>query len=187
MKSSMNGERPPARGVVGVGDAARAERAGHHLVVADHRLADAGEQWRRRWLGRRRHDARVVERVRREGERGVGTHESCAKWRRVAWRGLTWPDLRAAERGHFGEARGVEVRLRRVARNVRDWRRVERSRTRTIDASCPQQDVTPHPARPSRHQTRDRAHRDGERHLSLVPPAGFEPAAFCSGGRRSIP
>ena len=38
------GQRPPARGVVGVGDAARPVRAVHDLVVADHRLADAPQQ-----------------------------------------------------------------------------------------------------------------------------------------------
>ena len=38
-------ERPSARRVVGVGDATRPERAPHDLVVADHRLADALEEW----------------------------------------------------------------------------------------------------------------------------------------------
>ena len=39
-------ERPAARGVVGVGDPSRPERARHHLVVADDGLSDAGQQRR---------------------------------------------------------------------------------------------------------------------------------------------
>ena len=38
------GQRPPGRGVVGVGDPARPERAPHHLVVADDAVADAADQ-----------------------------------------------------------------------------------------------------------------------------------------------
>ena len=45
-------QRPAARGVVGVGDPPRAVRAGHHLVVADHRLADPRQQRRLRQSAR---------------------------------------------------------------------------------------------------------------------------------------
>ena len=41
-------EGPAGRGVVGVGDPAGTVRTGHHLVVTDHRLADAAQQCRLR-------------------------------------------------------------------------------------------------------------------------------------------
>ena len=44
-------ERPPARRVVRVGHAPGAERAPHHLVVADHRLPDALQERAVGWLG----------------------------------------------------------------------------------------------------------------------------------------
>ena len=52
-------ERPPARRVVRVGDPAGAERPPHHLVVSDHRLPDALQQWAIGWWA---HPGRVAPR-----------------------------------------------------------------------------------------------------------------------------